>query len=89
MTTTSWDAQWEEVFRSRKWGRYPPEELVRFIATHFKDTRSPPATILELGCGGGANTWFMARQGAGKRQDVIQSEESVAPDRGMASASPA
>lgn len=60
----SWDPVWEEVFREHEWGRYPPEELIRFVARNFyaapvhKDVR-----ILELGCGPGANIWFLAREG--------------------------
>jgi len=32
----TWDPVWERIFRSREqWGRYPPEELVRFMARHY------------------------------------------------------
>lgn len=60
----SWDPIWEQVHQTREWGRYPPEELIRFVARHFyaapnrRDVR-----ILELGCGAGANIWFLAREG--------------------------
>jgi len=60
----SWDKAWEEVFRKRKWGRYPPEELVRFMARRFFSVKDrSKVRVLELGCGGGACTWFMAREG--------------------------
>ena len=58
------DKTWDEVLRSRAWGRYPAEEVVRFIARRFfavPDRKQ--IAILDLGCGGGAHTWFLAREG--------------------------
>jgi SAM-dependent methyltransferase len=56
--------RWDALFRSRSWGRYPPEELVRFTARTFPDpdTRRQ-LRALEVGCGPGANLWFLAREG--------------------------
>lgn len=56
---------WDRIFASRAWGRYPPEELVRFVARTFPP---PPASrqnlrVLEVGCGPGANLWYLAREG--------------------------
>jgi SAM-dependent methyltransferase len=60
----SWDRTWEAVFKSRSWGRYPPEELVRFVARNFFNVRDRKLVrILELGSGPGANVWFLAREG--------------------------
>jgi len=60
----SWDPVWEEVHQSRPWGRYPPEELVRFTARYFYSVPDRKAIkILELGCGAGANLWYLAREG--------------------------
>jgi SAM-dependent methyltransferase len=60
----SWDPVWETAFRSRAWGRYPPEELIRFIAPRFYGAPDRAAVrILELGCGPGANLWYLAREG--------------------------
>ena len=68
MTETSdpqgWDPVWEQIFRSREWGKYPPEHVVRFVARNFY--RAPDrkqVRLLEIGCGPGANVWFMAREG--------------------------
>ena len=61
----SWDPVWEQVFRSRAWGRYPQEEVVRFVARAFyavPERRS--VRMLEIGCGPGSGTsWFIAREG--------------------------
>lgn len=61
-----WDQLWEAMFKARdQWGRYPPEELVRFMARHYypvPDRRS--VRVLEVGCGPGAGPgWFVAREG--------------------------
>lgn len=58
------DAVWEEIFSSRAWGRYPPEELIRFCARHFY-SRQPRSSVrlLEVGFGTGANLWYFAREG--------------------------
>lgn len=60
----SWDSTWEKVFKEREWGKYPTEELIRFIAGNFyrvKDRKS--IRILDAGCGAGACTWYLAREG--------------------------
>jgi SAM-dependent methyltransferase len=60
----SWDPVWEDVFRHQAWGKYPGEDLIRFVARHFYgaiDRRQ--IKLLEVGCGPGANLWFMAREG--------------------------
>ena len=60
----SWDPVWEDVFSQYAWGKYPGEELIRFVARNFY--RAPDrrqVRLLEVGCGPGANLWFMAREG--------------------------
>lgn len=60
----AWDPVWDEVYRDRPWGKYPPEELVRFVARNFYAARDRKAVrILEIGCGPGANLWYAAREG--------------------------
>jgi SAM-dependent methyltransferase len=55
---------WEETFASRPWGRYPSEDLVRFMARRFGQLRDRSAVrVLEIGCGPGANLWFLGREG--------------------------
>lgn len=60
----AWDPVWEKVFSSQAWGKYPGEDLIRFVARNFygvSDRKS--VRILEVGCGPGANLWFLAREG--------------------------
>lgn len=60
----TWDPVWEKIFHSQEWGKYPQEHLVRFIARNFYGVRDGhPIQLLEIGCGPGANVWFMAREG--------------------------
>ncbi|MBW2617785.1 MAG: class I SAM-dependent methyltransferase [Deltaproteobacteria bacterium] len=60
----AWDEVWEAVFQEQEWGRYPPEELIRFVARSFYNVaRRDDVRLLEIGCGPGANVWFMAREG--------------------------
>jgi SAM-dependent methyltransferase len=60
----SWDPVWETIFQTGDWGRYPPEELIRFVARHYYGVAQRSAVrILELGCGTGANIWYLAREG--------------------------
>lgn len=61
---SSWDPVWEQIFRNKEWGKYPPEHVVRFVAKNFYQVpvRSE-VRLLEIGCGPGANIWFMAREG--------------------------
>lgn len=59
-----WGKVWEEIFKSQEWGKYPNEELIRFVARNFykaKDRKT--IKILEVGCGPGANLWYLAREG--------------------------
>lgn len=60
----SWDPAWEQIFRVQDWGRYPPEELVAIISRSFGQVVDRGAVkLLEIGCGPGANVWFMSREG--------------------------
>lgn len=55
---------WDDIFKQHGWGKYPSEDLIRFIARryyHEPDRKS--IKILEVGCGPGANIWYLAREG--------------------------
>jgi ubiquinone/menaquinone biosynthesis C-methylase UbiE len=57
-------ASWNQLFQSREWGKYPSEELIRFIARSFPDvSQRKDKLILDLGCGTGACAWYLGREG--------------------------
>jgi len=59
-----WDQVWDEIFNVNEWGKYPPEELIRFIARNFyKCNNRKNVKILEVGSGTGANLWYFAKEG--------------------------
>lgn len=60
----AWDPVWEKVFTSQSWGKYPGEDLIRFVARNFYGAPKRHARrFLEVGCGPGANLWYLAREG--------------------------
>jgi ubiquinone/menaquinone biosynthesis C-methylase UbiE len=73
---------WDEKFSSRAWGRYPPEDLVRFMGRRFRDADRKLVHVLEVGCGPGANLWFLHREGfAVHGIDVSQTAIELATSR--------
>jgi len=60
----SWDPIWEKIFSKRQWGQYPEINVVRFVAKNFYPIANRrKVNILDLGCGGGAHSWYLAREG--------------------------
>ncbi len=60
----AWDPKWDAVYKNQAWGRYPPEEVVRFVARSFYgSSKRSDIRILEIGCGTAANLWYVAREG--------------------------
>lgn len=54
---------WEKIHSEQEWGRYPSEIVIRFVARNFYQAQRNQIKILDFGCGGGANTWYLAREG--------------------------
>lgn len=60
----AFDETWEEMHKNNEWGKYPAEHVIRFIARNYYNSEDRNAIkILDFGCGGGAHTWFLAREG--------------------------
>ena len=59
-----WDSVWDDVFAGGRWGEYPGEELIRFVARNFYSVPNRSAVkILEVGCGPGANLGYLVNEG--------------------------
>lgn len=55
---------WEEVYSEGALGRFPPEELIRFMARNFGGAEDRSRVrVLELGSGSGANIWYLLHEG--------------------------
>ena len=59
----TFDPEWTKVHAEKAWGTYPSEEVVRFTARNYFKQQRNSVNILDLGCGTGANSWFLAREG--------------------------
>lgn len=57
------DPVWDEIHSLRTWGEYPAEHVIRFVARNYYQTDRSKVKILDFGCGAGAHTWFLAREG--------------------------
>lgn len=54
---------WEKIHREKNWGIYPCEHIIRFVARNYYSKDRNKVKILDFGCGTGANTWYLAREG--------------------------
>lgn len=59
-----WDPIWETIFQASDWGAYPPEALIRFMAANYYSRKDRTRVrVLDIGCGAGAGSWYLAREG--------------------------
>ena len=60
----NWDKHWNTFYDEGGGNHYPDPAIVRFVARNFY-TKKPrnSVNILDLGCGAGANLWYLAREG--------------------------
>jgi len=55
---------WENIFKKKNWGKYPPEDLIRFIKRFKRNKKNlKNIKLLEVGCGPGANIDFLKKEG--------------------------
>lgn len=59
----TFDQEWEIVHNTRTWGRYPSEDVIRFVARHRPRSNNENVTALDAGCGVGSVLWLLAREG--------------------------
>lgn len=59
----SFSKEWEIIHSTQAWGRYPSEFVVRFVARNYYNNARNKIRILDFGCGAGANTWYLAKEG--------------------------
>lgn len=59
----TFDHEWNKVHQNKTWGKYPAEEVIRFVFRNFSAKKKSEIRILDLGCGQGANCWFLSREG--------------------------
>lgn len=59
----TFDTVWEDIHQECEWGKYPSEEIIRFVARNYYKYNRKDINILDVGCGTGAITWFLAREG--------------------------
>lgn len=59
----AFDKTWEQIHNELEWGKYPSEEVIRFVARNYFRMERSVVKLLDAGCGTGAVTWFLAREG--------------------------
>lgn len=60
----SWDPIWEKIYRTKTWGKYPTEDLIRFISkNYYRYENRKTIRMLDLGCGFGSATWYLCKEG--------------------------
>ncbi len=55
--------EWDRIHKAQDWGKYPCEQVIRFVARNYYKLEREKVRILDFGCGGGAHTWYLAREG--------------------------
>lgn len=60
----NWDKRWNTFYEEGGGNEYPDPAIIRFVArNYYKIKPRSSVNILDLGCGKGANLWYLAREG--------------------------
>lgn len=82
----TFDSVWEKIHSETPWGKYPSEEVIRFVMRNFGRRNRSDCRILDLGCGAGAVAWFLTREGFttfafdGAFEGVLKAKSLLAKD---------
>lgn len=55
------DKIWEKLFASKEWGKYPPEEVIRYYFFVSNQLGEKNIKALDIGSGKGACSWFLKK----------------------------
>lgn len=86
MNNVSMSHEWNRIHEGKEWGRYPSEPVIRFVARNYYKAERDKVKILDFGCGQGAHTWYLAREGFdtyafdGAEAAVIKAKEYLQRD---------
>lgn len=54
---------WEQIFKTREWGIQPSMGVVALLVMNYYHRDRKEIKVLDLGCGPGANLWYLAAEG--------------------------
>ena len=52
----SFDEVWENIHATQEWGKYPSEQVIRFVARNYYRKERHSIKMLDFGVGGGETT---------------------------------
>jgi 2-polyprenyl-3-methyl-5-hydroxy-6-metoxy-1,4-benzoquinol methylase len=60
----AFSSEWDKIYSEKAMAAYPDNTLIRFVAKHYYNaTNRKDVKFLDVGCGAGSSSWFLAREG--------------------------